>query len=158
MDESISQSIHTIINSNEIALNSSQSLDINQLIDNNIDFNQNKSQLIENICAEESNDSSDGELLNDEEEDEEEEDMDESKDESIDSDSDIPIDDIDHMLEEGLQTYQLTNSHNKDHKNNNNNNNSNRRKRKFDEIKLNPPHEERKKIVLKSKLVLILIF
>lgn len=66
----------------------------------------------------------------------------EKREEYIDSDSDIPLDDIDSMLEEGLDSY----------KNNSSEANANVRgkKRKAD-TQVSPPHEERKKIVLKSR-------
>lgn len=88
-----------------------------------------------------SNDISLNENISSEEEvpDEEDDDEDDSKDESMDSDSDVPLDDIDNMLEEGFETHPTTSDGNK-------------RKRKLDEmrLKLSTPHEERKKIVLKS--------
>ena len=73
------------------------------------------------------------------EEDDDDDDDDDSKDESMDSDSDIPLDDIDNMLEEGIETTPTAID-------------GKRRKRKLDEmrLKLSTPHEERKKIVLKS--------
>ena len=126
-----------------------------EIIDEDLKINQNEEKNEESISPKSISSKSitpksmtpkeDYEMSTDEDDDEDDEeddegdnedDYDESEDESGSSDSDnnIPVDDIDDMLEEGLANYNSI------------------KKRKFDEadLKTNPPHEERKKIVLKS--------
>jgi hypothetical protein len=108
--------------------------------------NSNETPITSDIKLEDNEDiSSEEDMPPEEEEDEDDDEEDDYKEDSMDSDSDIPVDDIDNMLEEGMDAYQRPAV-------NSGSNESMSRKRKFDEmkLKLNAPHEERKKIVLKS--------
>ena len=154
MDQSLTESIEGQIkmdlNPSEMDLN--ETLKDENCVDNTFDVNLNQinDKTPENIDSNPNSVptdttlnediTSDEEVMAEEDDDDDEED---SKDESMDSDSDIPVDDIDNMLEEGLDSYNSLSG---------DTSNGNKRKRKLDEMKLqlNAPHEERKKVVLKS--------
>ncbi|CAG2160726.1 unnamed protein product [Oppiella nova] len=140
----------SVSNSNETPITSDIKLEDNEDISSDEDMppeeEEDEDDPIMRFQSDNEDISSDEDMPPEEEEDEDDDEEDDYKEDSMDSDSDIPVDDIDNMLEEGMDAYQRPAV-------NSGSNESMSRKRKFDEmkLKLNAPHEERKKIVLKKR-------